>query len=53
VHPWINVAGAVVTAVVVIVVGVLATWDVAVRKPLGILRDHRDAGHRPSAIDLL
>ena len=39
VHPWINVAGAVVTAVVVIVVGVLATWDVAVRKPLGILRD--------------
>jgi hypothetical protein len=28
-----------VTGAVVIVVGVLATWDVAVRKPLGILRD--------------
>ncbi|HXT31044.1 MAG TPA: FtsX-like permease family protein, partial [Vicinamibacterales bacterium] len=38
-HPWINVAGALLTAAVVIVVGVLATWDVAVRKPLGILRD--------------
>ena len=38
-HPWINVAGAVLTAAVVIVVGVLATFDVAARKPLAILRD--------------
>jgi putative ABC transport system permease protein len=38
-HPWINLIGAVLTAIVVILVGVLATWDVAARKPLGILRD--------------
>ena len=38
-HPWINVAGAVLTAAVVIVVGVLATFDVAARKPLAILRE--------------
>jgi putative ABC transport system permease protein len=38
-HPWINVTGAVLTAVVVTIVGVLATWSVSARKPLGILRD--------------
>jgi putative ABC transport system permease protein len=39
VHPWINVTGAIATAVVVILVGVAATWDVVARKPLGILRE--------------
>ena len=39
VHPWINIAGALLTAAAVVTVGVLATWDVAARKPLGILRD--------------
>lgn len=39
VHPWINVIGAVATAVVVVLVGVAATWDVVARKPLGILRE--------------
>jgi putative ABC transport system permease protein len=38
-QPWINVYGAVATAIVVIIVGLLATWDVIVRKPLGILRE--------------
>jgi putative ABC transport system permease protein len=39
VHPWINVTGAIATAVVVVLVGVAATWDVVARKPLGILRE--------------
>jgi predicted lysophospholipase L1 biosynthesis ABC-type transport system permease subunit len=39
VHPWINLAGVVVTMVLVVVVGVLATWDVLMRKPLSILRE--------------
>jgi putative ABC transport system permease protein len=39
VHPWINVTGAILTAVVVVLVGVAATWDVVARKPLGILRE--------------
>jgi putative ABC transport system permease protein len=38
-HPWINLAGAVATTVVVVFVGVAATWDVIARKPLGILRE--------------
>jgi putative ABC transport system permease protein len=38
-HPWINVTGAALTAVTVMIVGVLATLDVAARKPLGILRE--------------
>jgi putative ABC transport system permease protein len=38
-QPWINVWGALLTVVVVVIVGVLATWNVAARKPLGILRD--------------
>jgi predicted lysophospholipase L1 biosynthesis ABC-type transport system permease subunit len=38
-HPWINLSGAVLTAVLVAIVGVLATWTVSARKPLGILRD--------------
>jgi len=38
-HPWINLTGAILTAVVVTIVGVLATWSVSARKPLGILRD--------------
>jgi putative ABC transport system permease protein len=38
-HPWINAAGTLATAVVVAIVGVLATWDVVARKPLGILRE--------------
>jgi len=38
-HPWINLTGALLTAVVVTIVGVLATWSVSARKPLGILRD--------------
>jgi putative ABC transport system permease protein len=38
-HPWINLIGAAATAVVVVFVGVLATWDVIARKPLGILRE--------------
>jgi putative ABC transport system permease protein len=39
IHPWINVTGALLTAVLVVIVGVLATWDVAARKPLGTLRE--------------
>jgi putative ABC transport system permease protein len=39
VHPWINLIGAAATAVVVVLVGVAATWDVVARKPLGILRE--------------
>jgi putative ABC transport system permease protein len=38
-HPGINLAGMLATAFVVVLVGLLATWDVAVRKPVGILRD--------------
>ena len=38
-QPWINIYGAAATAVVVVMVGLLATWDVIVRKPLGILRE--------------
>ena len=38
-HPWINVIGATATAVVVVIVGVLATWDVVARKPIGVLRE--------------
>jgi putative ABC transport system permease protein len=37
-HPWINLAGAVFTAVVVTIVGLAATLDVAARKPLSLLR---------------
>ena len=38
-QPEINVAGAIATAVLVVIVGVLATWDVLLKKPLGILRE--------------
>ena len=38
-QPWINLSGAALTVVVVVIVGILATWSVAARKPLGILRD--------------
>jgi putative ABC transport system permease protein len=38
-HPWINVTGAILTAAIVVIVGVAATWDVIARKPLGILRE--------------
>jgi putative ABC transport system permease protein len=37
-HPWINVAGALATAAAVMIVGLVTTWDVSLRKPLGILR---------------
>jgi putative ABC transport system permease protein len=39
-HPGINLAGALLTAVLVMLIGVATTWDVAARKPLGILREH-------------
>lgn len=38
-HPGINAAGALLTAVLVLLIGIAATWDVAARKPLGILRE--------------
>ena len=38
-HPWITVAGAAGTTVLVILVGILSTWDVIARKPLGILKE--------------
>jgi putative ABC transport system permease protein len=38
-QPGINTAGAIATAIVVVIVGVLATWDVLLKKPLGILRE--------------
>jgi putative ABC transport system permease protein len=38
-HPWITVAGAAGTTMLVILVGVLSTWDVIARKPLGILKE--------------
>jgi putative ABC transport system permease protein len=37
-NPAINAAGIMLTIVVVIAVGVLSSWDVMLRKPLGILR---------------
>ena len=36
--PSVNLLGVVVTLLLVVVVGVLASWDVMVKKPLGILR---------------
>ena len=39
-HPGINLAGALITAVLVVIIGVAATWDVAARKPLAILKEH-------------
>jgi putative ABC transport system permease protein len=39
VHPWINVAGAIATAAGVTIAGMVTTWDVAARKPIGILRE--------------
>ena len=38
-QPWINVAGAVLTAVAVVLIGLAATWDVSTRKPLSTLRE--------------
>jgi predicted lysophospholipase L1 biosynthesis ABC-type transport system permease subunit len=38
-QPAINAIGIVVTTVLVAVVGVLASWDVIVRKPVAILRE--------------
>jgi putative ABC transport system permease protein len=38
-RPGVNAAGALLTAVLVMLIGVAATWDVALRKPLGILRE--------------
>ena len=38
-HPWINLTGALAAAVVVVLVGVAATWDVVARKPIGVLRE--------------
>jgi putative ABC transport system permease protein len=38
-HPWLNLFGALLTALVVVAVGLLATWDVIVRKPLAILKE--------------
>jgi putative ABC transport system permease protein len=38
-QPGINLTGAIATAVLVVIVGVLATWDVLLKKPLGILRE--------------
>jgi len=38
-HPGINAAGALLTSVLVLLIGIAATWDVAARKPLGILRE--------------
>jgi len=39
-HPGINIAGALFTAASVTLIGVAATWDVAARKPIGILKEH-------------
>jgi predicted lysophospholipase L1 biosynthesis ABC-type transport system permease subunit len=36
--PSVNLAGVAVTLLLVIIVGVLSSWDVIVKKPLGILR---------------
>ena len=38
-HPGINAAGALLTAALVLLIGAAATWDVAARKPLGILKE--------------
>jgi putative ABC transport system permease protein len=38
-HPWVNVIGAVITTILVALVGVLATWDVIAGKPMGVLRE--------------
>lgn len=38
-QPGINLTGAIATAILVVIVGVLATWDVLLKKPLGILRE--------------
>ncbi len=38
-HPLTNAAGVVLTAALVIAVGVAATWDVVARKPIGILKE--------------
>ena len=38
-HPFVNIAGVVLTAALVMAIGVLVTWDVVARKPLGILRE--------------
>jgi putative ABC transport system permease protein len=38
-HPGVNAVGLVATVVLVLLVGVAATWDVARRKPLGILKE--------------
>jgi len=38
-HPWINLAGALATAAAVTIVGTISTWDVSLRKPIGILRE--------------
>jgi putative ABC transport system permease protein len=37
-NPAINLVGMVLTIIVVVMVGVLSSWDVMLRKPLGILR---------------
>ena len=38
-QPEITVVGAIATALVVTIVGVISTWDVVARKPLGILKE--------------
>lgn len=38
-HPGINAAGALLTAALVMLIGILITWDVAARKPIGILKE--------------
>jgi putative ABC transport system permease protein len=38
-HPLVNVAGVIVTMVLVTIVGQAASWDVMMKKPLGILRE--------------
>jgi len=38
-HPAINIIGVIVTTVLVVTVGVVASWDVIVRKPATILRE--------------
>jgi len=38
-HPAINIIGVIVTTLLVVTVGVVASWDVIVRKPATILRE--------------
>ena len=38
-HPGVNAAGALLTAALVLLIGIAATWDVAARKPIGILKE--------------